>query len=295
MARINSLSILLSTSGKDQLAEKYGPVIENLQKATISGALKNTELSGDPTTGTVEAKRFVNAASAAYGTARAAQKGTGVKASPVTVALNVDKEIIEEIEEKDVRLYGVDNVINRRVSNHGKSMERELERAFFKEAATAGTTITLTKTSINEKVEELIQSIEATKNDFVDGVDRDMISIVLDTATYGELRSFLDTGTHNANVGTNAKEFGLFHGVRVYSSVYLPTLTAPAADSKTTTTTVHMIGMVNGSVALPVMPTVAAPEKIQLSNAIGFGIFYSYGVKAVMPDLIKVVSTSVTA
>lgn len=295
MARINSLSILLSTSGKDQLAEKYGPVIENLQKATISGALKNTELSGDPTTGTVEAKRFVNAASAAYGTARAAQKGTGVKASPVTVALNVDKEIIEEIEEKDVRLYGVDNVINRRVSNHGKSMERELERAFFKEAATAGATITLTKTSINEKVEELIQSIEATKNDFVDGVDRDMISIVLDTATYGELRSFLDTGTHNANVDTNAKEFGLFHGVRVYSSVYLPTLTAPAADSKTTTTTVHMIGMVNGSVALPVMPTVAAPEKIQLSNAIGFGIFYSYGAKAVMPDLIKVVSTSVTA
>ena len=295
MARINSLSILLSTSGKDQLAEKYGPVIENLQKATISGALKNTELSGDPTTGTVEAKRFVNAASATYGTARAAQKGTGVKASPVTVALNVDKEIIEEIEEKDVRLYGVDNVINRRVSNHGKSMERELERAFFKEAATAGTTITLTKTSINEKVEELIQSIEATKNDFVDGVDRDMISIVLDTATYGELRSFLDTGTHNANVDTNAKEFGLFHGVRVYSSVYLPTLTAPAADSKTTTTTVHMIGMVNGSVALPVMPTVAAPEKIQLSNAIGFGIFYSYGAKAVMPDLIKVVSTSVTA
>lgn len=295
MARINSLSILLSTSGKDQLAEKYGPVIENLQKATISGALKNTELSGDPTTGTVEAKRFVNAASAAYGTARAAQKGTGVKASPVTVALNVDKEIIEEIEEKDVRLYGVDNVINRRVSNHGKSMERELERAFFKEAATAGTTITLTKTSINEKVEELIQSIEATKNDFVDGVDRDMISIVLDTATYGELRSFLDTGTHNANVDTNAKEFGLFHGVRVYSSVYLPTLTAPAADSKTTTTTVHMIGMVNGSVALPVMPTVAAPEKIQLSNAIGFGIFYSYGAKAVMSDLIKVVSTSVTA
>ncbi len=295
MARINSLSILLSTSGKDQLAEKYGPVIENLQKATISGALKNTELSGDPTTGTVEAKRFVNAASAAYGTARAAQKGTGVKASPVTVALNVDKEIIEEIEEKDVRLYGVDNVINRRVSNHGKSMERELERAFFKEAATAGTTITLTKTSINEKVEELIQSIEATKNDFVDGVDRDMISIVLDTATYGELRSFLDTGTHNANVDTNAKEFGLFHGVRVYSSVYLPTLTEATSDSETKTTTVHMIGMVNGSVALPVMPTVAAPEKIQLSNAIGFGIFYSYGAKAVMSDLIKVVSTSVTA
>lgn len=295
MARIDSLSILLSTTGKDALAEKYGPVIENLQKSTISGVLKNTELSGDPTTGTVEAKRFVNANSAAYGTARAASKGSNVKASPVTIPVNVDKEIIEEIEEKDVKLYGVDNVINRRVTNHGRSMERELERAFFLEAKTSGTALTLTKTSINDKVEELIQSIEATKNDFVDGVDRDMIAVVLDTAAYGELRSFLDTGANNANVETNAKEFGMFHGVRIYSSVYLPVTTAAADGGKTTTTTTHMVALVDGAIAQPVLPSVSQPEKIQLSNAIGFGIFYSYGTKAVMPDLIKTVSTSVTA
>lgn len=295
MARIDSLSILLESSGKDKLAEKYGPVIDNLQKSTISGALKNVELSGDPTTGTVEAKRFVNASSAAYGTARSAAQGTNIKAKPVVVAINTDKEIIEEIEEKDVKLYGVDNVISRRVSNHGKSMERELERAFFMEAKTAGTALTLTATAINEKVEELIQSIENTKNDYVDGVDRDMISVVLDTATYGALRSFLDTGVNNANINTAGNEFGMFHGVRVYSSVYLPVTTEDAADNKTTTTTTNMVGLVDGAIAQPVMPTVADPVKIQLSNAIGFGIFYSYGTKAVMPDLIKTVSTSVTA
>lgn len=278
MARIDSLSILLDPSGKDKLAEKYGPVIDNIQKTTISGMFKNTELSGDPTAGTVEAKRFANSASKAYGTARAASKGNGVKVKPVTVPIDTDKEIIEEIEEKDTRLYGVDNVLNRRITNHGRSMERELERAFFDCAKTNGVSLSPQKTEINEKVEELIQAIETTKNDYVDGVDRDMIVVVLDTATYGEMRNFLDTGAYNSNVDTSGREFGLFHGVRVYSSVYLP-------DSTT------MIGMVTGAVAQPVMMTVADPVKIQLSNAIGFGLFYSYGTTAVMPDLIQYVTS----
>lgn len=272
MARIQSLGMLLEQGGKDYLAEEYGKVIENLEKTTISGALKNTDLSGTPTSGSVEAKRFVNAASKDYGTARSANKGDQVKAKPVTIAIDVDKEIIEEIEEKDVSLYGVEGVVARRVANHGKSMTRELERAFFAEAATAGTALETSKAAINEKVEALIQQIENTKNDYVDGVDRDMISVVCDTATYGELRAFLDN-TNNANVATDAAEFGRFHGVKVYSSVYLPAGT-------------NAIGMVDGAIAQPVLPTVADPEKIQLSNAIGFGIFYSYGTKAVMPDLI---------
>ena len=272
MARIESLNMLLEAGGKDYLAEEYGKVIENIEKTTISGALKNTDLSGTPTAGSVEAKRFVNAQSKEYGTARAANKGDTVKAKPVVVAINVDKEIIEEIEEKDVSLYGVDGVVSRRVTNHGKSMTRELERAFFAEAADVATELEPTSTAIEDVAEELIQHIENTKNEYVDGVDRDMISLVCDTATYGKLRMFLDT-TNNANVNTDAAEFGRFHGVRVYSSVYLPA-------------GVKAIGLVDGAVAQPVLPTVANPEKIQLSNAIGFGIFYSYGTKAVMPDLI---------
>ena len=273
MPRIESLNMLLEDSGKAFLAEEYGKVIENISKETISGNLKNKDLSGTPTAGTVEAKRFVNAASKEYGTARSANKGDAVKAKPVTVAINVDKEIIEEIEQKDVSLYGVDNVVSRRVANHGKSMTRELERAFFVEAANSGATLTVGDIAINEKIEALIQQIETTKNDYVDGVDRDMISVTCDTVTYGELRNFLDKDTNNSNVNTDAAEFGRFHGVRIYSSVYLPS-------------DVKAIGMVDGAVAQPVLPTISNPQKIQLSNAIGFGIFYSYGTKAVMPDLI---------
>lgn len=272
MARLQSLNMLLDTEGKDYLAEEYGKVIANIEKTTISGALKNTDLSGTPTAGTVEAKRFVNAQSKDYGTARSANKGDSVKAKPVTITINVDKEIIEEIEEKDVSLYGVDAVVEKRIANHGKSMTRELERAFFAEANTAGSSLTTTATTVQDKIEAIIQQIENTTNEFVDGVDRDMISVVCDTATYGALRSFLDT-TSNANVDTGKGEFGTFHGVKVYSSVYLPE-------------GVKALGMANGAVAQPVLPTVANPEKIQLSNAIGFGIFYSYGTKAVMPDLI---------
>ena len=263
MARLESLSMLLESGGKDFLAEEYGKVIENIEKTTISGA---------PTSGSVEAKRFVNAASKDYGTARAAHKGDSVKAKPVTIKIDVDKEIIEEIEEKDVSLYGVDSVVSRRITNHGKSMTRELERAFFAEAVAAGSTLETTKTDVADIAEALIQQIENTKNDYVDGVDRDMISVTCDTATYGALRTFLDT-TSNANVKTDAENIGRFHGVRVYSSVYLPTGT-------------RAVAMVDGAVAQPVLPSVSNPQKIQLSNAIGFGIFYSYGTKAVMPDLI---------
>jgi len=277
MARIDSLNILNTAGAKDLLAEKYGPVIENIMKATISGRLKNTELSGDPTTGTVEAKRFVNAVSDPYGTARANAKGDSVKAQPVTVPVNVDREIIEELENKDVTLYGVDNVINRRISNHGRAMERELERAFFLAARTDGAALVPTATAINEITEDLIQSIETTKNDFVDGVPRDLISITMSTAAYGKIRNFLDTDVGNANVNTAAGEFGTFHGVRVFSSVYLPANTS-------------MLAMVDGSVAQPVLPSMPDPGKIQLSDAYGFGIFYYYGTKSVMPDLIQYIA-----
>lgn len=279
MARIASLAILTGTQGgKDYLAESYGKVIENVQKNTISAQLKNTDLSGDPTTGTVEAKRFTNSSSQAYGTARSGGAGTKVTANPVTISINVNRELINEVEEKDTRLYGVEGLVTRKSAMDQKSMERELERAFFTEAVTAGTAATLTATAINKKVEELIQTIENTKNDYVDGVPRDLISVVLDTATYGDLRDFLDT-VQNANVDTGAGEFGIFHGVKVYPSVYLPTNT-------------KMIGMVNGSIAQPVVTSLDEAGKFPASDAYHFGMFFYYGTKAVTPDLIHVVTAT---
>lgn len=273
MARLDSLSILNESSGKEKLAEAYGKVIEFIEKTTISSQLKNQDLSGNPTTGTVEAKRFANMESKAYGSARSGNAGEKIKAKPVTISINTDKELINEVEEKDIALYGVDGLISRKTALNQSSMKRELERAFFQKAVDAGTDASLTaQTKIEEWLEALIQKVETVKNDYVDGVDRDMISITLDTATYGKARTFLDT-TQNSNVNTSTGEFGMFHGVRIFSSVYLPAGT-------------NGVAMCDGSIAQPVLTWLDEPGKIQLSNAYHFGIFYSYGTEAVMPDLI---------
>lgn len=280
MARIDSLSIQLQTdpSAKDKLAESYGKVIENLEKSTISSVLKNTDLSGDPASGTVEAKRFANATAQNYGTARGNGYANKVKAKPVVVALNIDKEFIEEVEEKDLRTYGINGLIERRTANQGGAMKRLLERAFFTEAVTSGSALTLSSANIEDKFEEAIQEIETTNNEFVDGVERDLINIVCSPATYGQIRTYLDKGVNNSNVTTAVGEFGQFHGVDVYSSTYLPN-------------GVDFIIMVKGSIAQPVIPSIYNPAKIELSDATGFGIFLYYGTKAVTPELIKYAGT----
>lgn len=277
MARISSLNVLLTTTGKDYLAEKYGAVIANVQKSCISQQLKNNELSGTPGAGTYEAKRFANKTSNAYGTARAAGKGQAVKAKPVPVAVDTDKEIVVEAETKDVTLYGVDNLVEREAASAQKSMVRELERAFFAEAATNGQAFTTALTDADKVIEALIQSVETVQNDFVDGVERDMIAVVCSPATYGALRSYFDAVSHDGN----SESFGTFHGVKVFSSIYLPQ-------------GVNAIAMAEGAIAQPVLPTIAPAERIQLSNAIGFGLFYSFGTKAVADDLIYVYGTPTT-
>lgn len=280
MARIASLAVLSTQAGMDYLAEEYGKVIENIQKNTISAQLKNQDLSGPPTAGSVEAKRFVNRKSNAYGTARKGGEGQKVKAEPVTIQINIDRELITEVEQKDVSLYGVDNFIGRQAALDEKSMARELERKFFEVAAAAGAgnSFSTSETDIAKKVEALIQAVESTQNDYVDGVERDMIAVALDTATYGELRNYLDN-KNNANVDTAAGEFNTFHGVPVYSTVYLPA-------------GVNAIAMVTGAVAQPVLTSIDEAGKFDASNAYHFGLFYSFGCKAVMPDLIQVMTAS---
>jgi len=275
MARIASLSQLNESAGKDYLAESYGKVIENIEKSTISSVIKNTDLSGTPNSGSLEAKRFTNTASNAYGTARSGRAGQLNVVRPVTISIDTDRELIHEVEEKDISLYGVDGLISRKQAQDAKSMARELERKFFSVAAIEGSRkATFTAATALEKFEEFVQGIENTQNDFVDGVDRDMIHVVMNTATYGALRTYIDTNTNNANVNTAMAEFGTLHGVKVYSSVYLPS-------------GVTHIGMVEGAIAQPVMTNLDDSGKFPASNAYHFGMFYSYGTKAVMPDLIQ--------
>lgn len=274
MPRINALSILMDTTGKEYLAELYGHVIEGVQKAMVSTRMKNMDLSGDPVSGTVEAKRFVNATSKDYGTARTAGKGDAVKAKPVTVAIDKDKEIVEELEEKDIRLYGVDGVLDRRAANHILRMAAELDNAFFAAAAGAANALNLSgAASVADELEAIIQECETTQNDFVDGVPRSMMHLVLSPKYYGKIRNDLDKAANNANVDTAAEEFNMWHGVRAYSCVHLPV-------------GCNYLLMVEGAVAQPVMADQYVAEKIPLSNAYGIELFYHYGTKVVTPDLI---------
>ena len=288
MPRIQSLAILAAGTdpqANDFLAEQYGKVIENVQKGAISTNMKNTDLSGDPSTGTVEAKRFANAEPQDYGTARAAGAGNKLKALPVTIPIDTDKEFVEEMEEKDTSLYGVDGLVQRRGANQTLRMIAYLDTKFFATAAADGVALNMSGyDKVEEELEAIIQECETTKNDFVDGVPRALMHLVLSPKYYGKIRNQLDTQTNNANVDTAAEEFKVWHGVKVYSCVNLPK-------------GLDYILMVEGAVAQPVMPSPYTVEKIPLSKAYVLELFFSFGTKTVTPDLIfkKGVFTAVAA
>lgn len=277
MARTDALSIELQTTGKDKLAEEYGKVIENIQHITLASLLKNKDLSGDPTAGSVEAKRFVNAQGQAYGTARGHGYADKVKVTPVTINLNDDTEYIEEVEEKDLRTYGVNGLIERRTKNHQDALAVELDTKFFAEAVNGGSSFTAVgdNVSIEDEIEQAIQSVETTKNDYVQGVPRNMIEVIMTPAYYGRLRNKINSIPNSNNLGVVPNfEQGTFNNAKIYSSVFLPS-------------GINYIVMVNGSVAQPVMTSIYDPKKIELSDATAFGLFAYKGTKAVSGDLIK--------
>lgn len=276
MARTNALNIFAGKNGeqavKDQLAETYGQVIEAIQKSAISEQIKNKNYSGDPATGSVEIDRFKNAAVQDYGTARTAGNGVALdNTGKVTVNVDTDKEIVEELENKDVELYGIAGMAEKRKVNHEKRMVAYLDREFFTKAEAEGSAVTPTGSSVQEKLEELIQSVETTVNDWVDGVDRDMLVITVTPAVYGQLLNYIDS-VPNSLTGLTEN---MFHNVRIYSNHRQ---------------TKSMICMIDGAVAQPVVADEYDAERIPLSNAIALELFFSKGTKAVMPDLIKYVA-----
>lgn len=283
MARLDALSIELQTTGKDKLAEEYGKVINNLQHITLASKLKNKDLSGDPTSGTVEAKRFVNIVGQEYGTARTGRAGQKIKAKPVVVAINDDMEYIEEVEEKDLRTYGVNGLIERRTQNHQMAEAVNEDTKFFAEAVDKGTSFTPTaNASIEDEIEEAIVTVETVKNDFVNGVPRNLIEVVMSPAYYGRLRNKINSIPNSNDLG-QVKNFeeGIFNNTKVYSNVFLPS-------------GINYVVMVNGSVAQPITTSIYNPKKVDLSDATAFGMFVYKGTKAVSEDLIFYNGTPVT-
>ena len=271
MARTDALSIYTDSNTRDKLAEIQGFVIETVQKSAVSEKMKNTEYSGDPTAGSVEIDRFKNAQVDDYGTARAAGAGNKIlNTGKVTINIDEDKEIVEEIAKKDVKLYGIASIMDKRKKNQALRMIADLDTRFFAQMVTDGTEITglTSATPIVENLERIIQSVETTQNDWVDGVDRELIEISVKPSIYGKLLNYIDSVP---NPISGLKE-DVFHGVKIYSNHRQ---------------TKDIICAIHGAVGQPVTIDEYEPEKLQLSNNYDCSLFYSRGTKAVMPDLIR--------
>lgn len=274
MARTKAISLIQSGSTKVDLAELSGLVISNIQKDTLSQGLKSQAYTGNPASGSVEFKRFKNSASQPYGTARTAGKGDAITVPPTTVNLNTHKEIVEEAAKFDLDTFGVGNIMARRADNHVDTVAAEFDTAFFQCAVDEGTSFSTVETDVEAIVEAFIQTLETVKNDYVRGVPRNIMRLVCDPSFYGKIRNYLDKNVGNANVDSAAEDFATFHGVRCYSSVFVPSGT-------------NAIIMIDGAIAQPaVIYPYKEPEKIPLSNDYGVSMFYDYGTKALTPDLI---------
>lgn len=272
MARQDALNIYVDSTTKDKLAETYGEVIEAVQKEAISEQIKNKNYSGDPQSGSVEIDRFKNATVNDYGTARGNGKGDNlVNNGKVTVTVDTDKEIVEELERKDVKLFGLAGMAEKRKKNHIKRMVSYLDTQFFAKAEAEGTAVSgITDTNIEDILEALIQSVETTQNDWVDGVDRDMLVLTVKPNVYGKIRNYID------KIDGSDGTMDYFHNVRLYSNIRQ---------------TKDAICMIDGAVAQLVTTDEYEAEKIPLSNAIGLELFFSKGTKSIMPDLIKYIAT----
>lgn len=268
MARTNAASIV-DDAAADQLAESYGVVLESVQKAAISERFKNTVYSGDATSGSVEVSRFANAEVKAQGTARTAGAGDVLDNSgKVTINVDVDKEIVEEVKNKDVALRGIPGLVQSRRANHALRMTADLDRAFFTVAEAAAATVVLTGiTDIKDQIEAVIQSLETTSNDYVDGVDRELIQVALLPGAYGKIRTELDIV-----IGSDGESITKYHGVEVVSN---------------TRQTASIVAMVHGAVGQLILADQYDAERIPLSNDTAIELFYSRGTAAVAGDLIK--------
>ena len=274
-SRQDALNIVLAsnTSTAAELQIIQNKLIENIQLGAVSTKLKNKDLSGNPQAGSVEVKRFSNIDSSDYGAARSNTYGDKIKETKVVIYLDKDKEIIEEIEKKDIVAYGIPSLVERRALSHARSVIRELDRAFFVEAKNGAGKVEPKSKHVKAAVEELLIDLEVTQNAWVDGVDREDIALVLSVEQHSLLRLEIDE-LPTGHILTNIGAIGLFHGAPVFVSNRLPS-------------GVGAMAMVFGAVAQPVLFQDYAVEKIGLSNAYAVELFFTYGTKNVTPDLVR--------
>lgn len=277
----NSYSIYKANgTDKATLREIVDSIPGQIAQSTISSLVKNTRLSGNPRAGSVKVSRLMGATVNAYGTARTAGAGGKVKDNYITVLLDQDKEVVEEINKFDLETYGLDGILEQRKEALVFAFAQHLDSAFFTEAEAEGSEVTSTGSTIVDRVEHMIQSLETVKSTNVNGVPRSMMMLSLTPEAMGKLANAIDVLPNPVNGGVDVT---YFHNVKVYSNV---------------NQTEEAIIMAIGSIAQPVIMSDVKQEDIQFSNEVGVAFFFKYGTEAVTPDLIfygDIISEAVSA
>ena len=265
-----ALNIMLQDGEtQDNLKHVLSGVLENVEARAVSEQIKAKNGSGNPEGGVIEYKRFVNAELKDKGTARTAGKGDPVKAKPVKVVIDTDKEIVEELQGKDVRLYGIDGMAERRKGNHQSAIIRYLDREFFAKVL-EGTEVTA-KDNVQDTIDDLLERARTLKNDFIDGIESDLLVIVVSSSYRKAMKKILDDLPN----GTNPKEqaIGMYDSVRVYESNRLPT-------------DVEAVVMMDGAIAQPYYVSEYSAEKVPFDDAVALEDYLYKGTKALMEDTI---------
>lgn len=265
-----ALNIMMQNgTTKENLKQVLNGVLENVAAKAISEHIKAKNGSGNPEGGVIEYKRFVNAELKDKGTARTAGKGDAVKAKPVKVVIDTDKEIVEELQGKDVKLYGIDGMAERRKVNHQSAIIRYLDREFFKEVE-KGTEVTA-KDNIQDTIDELLQKARTLKNDFIDGIESDLLVIVVDSEYRKGMKKILDDLPN----GTDPREqaIGMYDSVRVYESMRMPE-------------GIQAVVMMDGAIAQPYYVSEYSAEKVPFDDAVALEDFLYKGTEALMEDTI---------
>lgn len=282
MARQASLNIqdYLNDEVMDNLAETLDGVIENIQTSAVSEALKNKQGSGEPTSGSIEYKRFANANLVDKGTAREAGGGKKVRADKVIVNINDDKEIIEELQGKDVKLYGIDGMAEKRKGNFSKRVIAYLDRKFFAEAVNGGSQFDRNGLTDEKAIlDAMIVQAKSTESDFIDGIDAEDLAIVLSPTWRKAVKNELDELPNGTTPSNGA--IGMYDSIVVYESHRLPE-------------GVNAIVMLKEAVAEPYYLSEYGVEKVPFDDAIALETFLYCGAETLVPEAILYDADEVT-
>lgn len=278
----NSLNVFtdLSQDTLDTLKEVLAGVIENIQVSAVSEAIKNRQGSGDPEGGTITYKRFKNATLKAKGTARTAGKGSPLEDENVIINLNDDKEIVEELQKKDIKLLGIAGLAEKRSANFAKRVRAYLDTKFFATALTAGTAYAGDSTAVKDIVDDMIVTAKTVQSAYIDGIDAEDLCIVLDAEFRKEMKNKLDELPN----GTDPRNglIGRYDSIDVY-------------ESNRMGAGVHCFVMLKGAVAEPWYVSEYNAEKIPLDDAIALENFLYCGAGALNPEAIFYHAETVSA